>query len=291
VIFVWLTGCARCCNEVGVWPLACCCSLSMKQTLLLVLSGLIGVSSAWVDSADAASPVTRRGTSVLHYMTRNTLVANEGGSNVVGQVRLQVNEQGGSSKQSLRVDVRGIGTNAPLRLIAVMGEDTNAVPVADLTSDHRGRVALTYSSNGQGRGGRHPLPEGLSPLTDLRSIGVENASTQTVAYAWIADADRFKYLVKRNLTPEDTNGTAAGQISLIANERRTHFRLVAGGLSATNEYLLALNAEIVGSVSSTEEGRVEVRAWPTNAPAILDLRSLALLDAGSNVVLRTALPK
>lgn len=263
----------------------------MKNTQWLIVIGIVTTLGTLASTLHAGSPVTRRGTSVMHYMTRNALVTNEAGSNVVGWVRLQHNEQGNSSKQSLQLFANGLETNAPYRLIAMVGDDTNAIPVEELSADRKGRLRLNYMTRGQGGGGKNPLPDGLNPLFDVHSIGIENASTQTVAYAWIADADRFQYLVKRNLTPEDTNGIAAGQISLIANHRKVHFRLVAGGLSATNDYHLALNSEIVSTFTANDHGRLEIRAWPTNAPAVLDLRSLALLDGSSNVVLSTTLPK
>jgi hypothetical protein len=246
----------------------------------------------WViaSTAQAGGPVTRRGTSVLHYMTRNALVATEADSNVVGWLRLQQNEQGRSSKQSLRLFVSGLETNAPYNLIAVVGDDTNAASVASVAADRHGRSRLSYLTRGQGRGGKNPLPAGLNPLTSVRSVGVENASTQTVAYAWIADADRFQYIVKRNLTPQDVNATPAGSISLIANHRHVNFRLMAGGLGATNDYHLALNSNIVSTVQAGNDGRIQIRGWPTNAPAVLELRSLSLLDGSSNVVLHTQLP-
>ena len=127
-------------------------------------------------------------------------------------------------------------------------------------------------------------------LTDVRFIGVENASTQLVAYAWIADAPQFAYLVKRNLTPNDTNG-AAGSISLIANQRRVNFRLLAGGLTPTAGYYLALNSNIMTTVLSDVNGRLDLKTWPTNGGPILELRSLSVQDAVSNIVLSTTLPR
>ena len=82
-----------------------------------------------------------------------------------------------------------------------------------------------------------------------------------------------------------------GSISLIANHRRVHFRLLAGGLGATNDYHLALNSNIVSTIRADADGRVAIRDWSTNAPAILDVRSLSLLDGSSNVVLSTTFPR
>ncbi len=263
----------------------------MKITNVLKYAGLVATLAVVTPNASAEKPLTRRGTSVLHYMTHSDLVSTEAGSNVVGRLRLQMNEQGRSSKQSVDLHVDGLASNAAYNVIAVVGDDTNTVPVDEVVADRKGRLRLNYKTMGQGRGGRNPLPDELNPLVDVRSIGLENASTQTVAYAWIADAEKFQYLVKRNLTPEDTNGTAAGQISLIANQRKVSFWLLAGGLNVTNSYHLALNSEIVGTVVATDGGRVEIKQWPTNAPSVLDLRSLSLLDGSSNVVLSTTLPK
>ena len=248
----------------------------------------LGALAAW---AGEGGPVTRRGTSVLHYMSRNSLQSTDPGSNVVGQLRLQFNEQGHSQKQSLRLVAGGLDAATAYSLIAVLGEDTNAVLVSNVESDAAGRLRLNYLTKAQGHGGRNPLPVLLDPLTNVRSIGLENASTQTVAYAWIADAEQFQYIVKRNLTADDTNGTAAGSISLIANQRHVNFRLLAGGLGPTNDYHLALNSNIVSNVEADENGRLQIKEWPAAAPAVLELRSLSLLDGSNNVVLHTPLPK
>jgi hypothetical protein len=263
----------------------------MKITSLLSSAVLTVLAIVPLESK-AEKPVTRKGTAVMHYMTRNDLHNTNDPATVVGSLRLQSNEQGRSSKQMLDLRLHGLATNESYQLTALMGDDPNVLVVAtDLVPNRRGHVRVAYKSNGQGGGGRHPLPESLSPLTDLRALGLDQGATQNVAHAWIADASKFQYIVKRNLTAEDTNGTAAGSISLIANHHRTKLRLLAGGLSATNDYHLALNGEIRHTVQTSETGRLEINEWPAEAPAVLDLRSLALWDASSNVVLRTTLPK
>jgi hypothetical protein len=239
----------------------------------------------------AAQPVTRRGTSVMHYMTRNELKSTDGPDTVLGTVRLQSNEQGHSSKQMLDIRLAGLEADATYRLLAVMGDDTNAFVAGEFLTDSDGAARLSYMSKSNGRGGKSPVPDSISPLTDLRALAIENAATQLVAQVWIADSGAFQYLVKRNLAPEDPAGPAAGSISLIANQEHVQFRLMAGGLIATNDYHLALNGESKMVVQPDADGRVEIRTWPVDAPAVLDLRSLAVWDAGSNVVLRTSLPR
>jgi hypothetical protein len=263
----------------------------MKNNLLKFVVAVIAVAALMPVEVRAEKPVTRRGTAVMHYMTRNELRTTNDVPVVLGSVRVQVNEQGRSSKQMLDIRLGSLEGNTNYNLLALMRDGTNTFVVDDFESNDKGRARLSFMSKGQGHGGKNPVPESLTPLTDLRAIEIHNAATQTVAFTWIADATRFQYLIKRNLTPEDTNGPAAGSISLIANQNKVRFRLLAGGLNATNDYHLALNSVVVGTVAANEGGRLEINSWPTNAPAILDLRSLSLLDGGSNVVLSTMLPK
>ena len=94
----------------------------MKNTQWLFVTGIVAALGTLVSTTQADGPVTRRGTSVMHYMTRNALVTTDAGSNVVGWLRLQHNEQGHSSKQSLQIHVNGLETNAPYNLIAIVGD-------------------------------------------------------------------------------------------------------------------------------------------------------------------------
>ena len=259
----------------------------MKSKLWLTALSSVVLTAALTPEAPAAQPVTRRGTSVMHYMTRNELKAPDGSGPVLGTVRLQSNEQGHSAKEMLDIRLTGLESNSAFRLIAVMGDDTNAFVVGEFLTDSDGRAKLSFKS----KGGKSPVPDSISPLTDLRALGIENAATQTVAHTRIADSGNFQYLVKRNLTPEDTNGTAAGSISLSANHNQVRFRLLAGGLVANDSYHLALNDESKLVVSADADGRLEIQTWPVDAPPVLELRSLAIWGASSNVVLRTSLPR
>lgn len=243
-----------------------------------------------VETPAQNGPVVRRGTDILHYSTRNDLLTTSSESNLVGSIRMQQNEQGHSSKQTLQINASGLASNAPYRLIAVVEGNTNTIAVHEFVTDSKGRGRILFRSRGQGNGGKNPVPEEFSPLTNLRSLGIENSATQTVAYTWIADADKFQFTVKRNLTPDD-GSEAQGSVSLIANPNNVRLRLLAGGLTAGSDYHLALNSNIVSTATADANGRLELRDWPANAPGVLDLRWLALLDGGSNSVLHTALPK
>ena len=256
---------------------------------------LWGVVSSLAAAAIAASPVTRRGTAVLHYMTRNTLEATPIASSAAGGLRLQYNTQGNSLKQTLQLTVTGLEPTNSYMLLALSGDSLLSEPVGTFTTDKKGKARISFlakgSLNGHGNNGKkNNLPAALDPLTDLHVLSIADATTQVVATATIDQAGSFQYLVKRNLTVDNASG-AAGSISLIGNRKHVNFRLLAGSLTASNTYYLALNSNILSTATSDGTGRLELKQWPSNAPAILDLQLLQVLNSESNSVLSTTLPK
>jgi hypothetical protein len=269
------------------WLCLCCDCLAMI-TLKRLIVGLVIGSVASTVFAEGGAPSTRKGTSVLHYMTRNALTTTSNAlENTAGSLRLQDNVQGKSAKQTLDLSLTGLEANAAYTLLAVVGDAVDAVPVGTFSTDSKGAARVSYS----GKGKKAPLPASLDPLTDLRAISIENASTQSVAFAWIDTAESFQYLVKRNLTPADTATTESGSVSLKSNGSTVNFRLIAGGLVASNNYSLALNSNVVSTASADGDGGLTLTEWPVTAPAILDLRLLQLLDGSSNAVLSLDLPQ
>jgi hypothetical protein len=117
---------------------------------------------------------------------------------------------------------------------------------------------------------------------------MEDTSGQLIATASVHEAYSFQYIVRRNLTP---TGTATGSMNLVANQRRVGFSLLAGGLEPNADYTLVLNSTVVGTVTANDAGRILIRGWPANAPQVLEVRTLSLVDAGGSPVLSTALPR
>jgi hypothetical protein len=260
-------------------------SCALASALLLTLAG----------DATAAGSVTRKGKNVTHILVQNELVSSDLSSNMVGTMRLQFNEQGEAVKQSLDLKFAGLEPDSTMGLTTVLGDDPSTIHVLNTETDSQGRVQLSFVSKAPRqqalRGKKQALPEILSPLSDVRAICVENSSGEVIGYAWNWNASNFKFISKRNLTPADPGGTAEGSISLTANPRRATFRLRAGGLPPDSEFSLALNSTVVDTATSNSRGQLQIRAWPTNSAAVLDLRSLSLLDSGGTPVLSTTLPR
>jgi hypothetical protein len=228
---------------------------------------------------------SRRG--LLHYLTRTPLGLP--GSTVTGSVRLQSSEQPKSSLQRFDLDAIGLDPATEYILVIATREETNAVQT--VTSDGKGRLAISYLAKGQGDDiTKKPFPSGFALLTDIRSLSLQSGS-EVVAGALINTSPEFEYLVKRPLTQGDTNGTPAGSMSFKADASEVNFQLRAEGLTAGQTYRLALNGAVAATVSADALGQIVIEGWPAGAPAVLDLRALSLLDAANVIVLGTTLPK
>lgn len=225
---------------------------------------------------------------LLHYLVRTPLeVAPQ--SPVTGTVRLQSNEEEKTSMQRFDLDAKGLEPAADYVLVVATDDETNAVQT--LKSDGKGRVAVSYIAKGQGEGpNKKAFPVGFAPLTEIRGLSLQKGP-DVVAGMITSTSPEFEYLVKRPLTQADTNGPVNGTIHLKANTNEVKFRLTATGLIPGETYRLILNEIVIQTVIADSLGQVVTEGWPATAPAVLDLRTLSLLDGSSSVLLGTTLPK
>jgi hypothetical protein len=237
------------------------------------------------------------GTDVLHLFSTTTMT-NEGvETNASGRVTEAQNEQGNANHQSLNVSLRGLETNATYELEVAAGDDTNFTVVTNFDTDAKGNASLAYATNGNGHGSGHekdkpgrgsnPLPDALNPVADIHAIGIVNSNAQSVLTADLTMPDRLQYLIKRDLS--NTNGVEA-ELRIKANANQARFRLMASGLSPTNDYFLVFNGGIVETNSSNAKGRLMIASVVDPATDVLKIQLVELWDSSSNVVVSTELP-
>ncbi|MEY2465615.1 MAG: hypothetical protein QOD03_136, partial [Verrucomicrobiota bacterium] len=235
------------------------------------------------------------GTDILHLSIRNTM-ANQGiEQGAGGSVALSQNIQGNANKQVLTISVNGLTAGTAYELFAAKGDDTNLVDVAQFTTDGNGAATLKYSSVGNGKG-KGPVPDGLQPLRDVRTIAVgtfttnvvilvTNVATNVVLSADMTVADKLQYLVKRDISSVDVPAS----LRIKATQDNAQFRLSASNLAPTTEYFVAVNDVPQASSTTDANGQFDISATPPGAD-ILTVHSVALWDSSSNVVVSTTLP-
>ena len=254
----------------------------------LLLTGTI-ILAAVTLAANSPGTFHKRGTDILHYFARKAM-SNEGVvADAAGSIYARQNKQGNANNQNLDITVKGLDVTATYQLWALLDEDTNLTKVAEFSTDASGRAALYYRQRGNGQGlgrGKSPLPDVLNPVSLVRALGIFNSSTQAVLTADMTAPDKLQYLIKRDLS---TTAVSAS-LRIKSNLRQTQFKLLTAGLTPANDYLLVLNGGVVETYTADDKGRLVIDS-PLEIPTeILDLRSVALWDSASNVVLSTTLP-
>lgn len=237
--------------------------------------------------------VTNAAPPVFHLITRQNVITTDLASNVLGSVRVEFNSSGlGAALQKLDLPVTNLAARTVYSLLAVLGDDTNVIEAATFTTDKKGKARVSYLDPQKSLvlDTNKVLPAALNPLTAVRGIGVGQLG-QILAFAWLDGTAQYQYQIKRNLTPVDPFGTAAGSINLKAAPTGANFKLMAGGLTPGSIYRLVLNTNILTTVTSDLKGRVTMIGWPVGAPTLPDLRWMELLDIGSNSVLTTTFPQ
>jgi len=237
--------------------------------------------------ADPFGVPQQHGTDILHFFARKAM-SNEGVvSGATGSVYARQNKQGNANNQNLDITVKGLDSNTNYQLLALIDADTNLTQVAEFNTDSKGGAALRYRRLGNGLGhGKLPLPDLLDPVSLVRALAIFNSSTQAVLTADLTAPDKLQYLIKRNLS---ANAVSAS-LRIKSNLSQTQFKLLASGLSPANGYLLVLNGGVVETHTADSKGRLVIDSPLAIPTEILDLRSVALWDSVSNVVLSTTLP-
>lgn len=254
-------------------------TLLMTGPVTLALATFLTVS----DRANAG------GTDILHlsevaFMTNSNIEPNAD-----GVVMFSQKAQGKSNNQKLSVALKGLIADNTYELVAIYDTDTNVVDVGPFTTDAKGKAVLYFTSLGKGHGGgKHssPLPGSLDPLSLVRELDIVDTNMQVVLTADLVSPSKLQYLVKRNLSAQGIKAS----LLIHDNGKKTQFRLFSTGLDANTDYLLVLNDEVVQTNQSDSKGKLKIRNLNDTPPNILDVRSVALWDTSSNVVLQTELP-
>jgi hypothetical protein len=126
-------------------------------------------------------------------------------------------------------------------------------------------------------------------VTGIHSLIVSDAADTNGAAILTADLtahDKFEYLAKRDLSAGDVKA----KLEIKANAQKAKLHVEANGLEAGSQYSLAINGNVVTTVTAKEDGHLDIHAQLESAEDVFALTSVAILDATSNTVVSTTFP-
>jgi hypothetical protein len=114
------------------------------------------------------------GSSVLHVLY-NVDMANSGvDPNATGKLNGTLTRQGNANNQRLRLSLANLDPSSTYQLMAFIGDDAIPRNVADLTTDSKGSVAVSYVQKcpGPSNAGGQPLPAVLNPISRIHQLDI-----------------------------------------------------------------------------------------------------------------------
>src|SRR5882724_11772230 len=195
--------------------------------------GLLGVISAGLLLSQTTFGA-KGGTSILHWMLHARFANTGVDGDAVGNVDAKLNQQGHADNQKMTISLSKLDSNATYTLSAILSDDTNLTDVTTFTTDANGSADLQYShvgsSHGNGHGPGTPLPDALKPISSIRQLVINISSTQEVLRVDLAASGSFQYLVKRPMSNDGAEPTAAASLRIHASGSFVQFRIDASGL-------------------------------------------------------------
>jgi hypothetical protein len=276
-------------------------SMNAIQTALAAttISGYVDTSVEWTNGEVQSPPqvATNRlrkipnwGTDILHYFIRDSFTNGGVISNATGYLDLRQQAQGRSARQQLSITLRKIGTNDTFTLLSAKVGETNYSEVTGFHADRWGNARLNFRQQSNGNGKAHPhdnLPELLNPVIDLASLAIADSATQLVMHADLLTVDRMQYHIKRKM---DGYHGVGGLLHFNGTTNKTFFRLQALNLLPTNGYWLAFNGEVVSTNKTDRNGNLRIHTTLQPGVTPFTLKTVELLDSGTNLLLYTELP-
>ena len=241
-------------------------------TLILCVSAGAVESSEFVDTRAAAAPTT-----TLSY-SFSTVFKNSGiAPAIAGKLTGKFKRVGTVNNQQLAISLTNLTPSTTFQIVALLGSDTGATPVASFTSDAKGKFKLTYLKKDGSVIHGTLLPDVLSPLINVRELDIAG-SAGVLLRGGIAHPDTFSYQFKGPLTNTGAVPAATASLQLRGTQKTTQFGLTATGLAPTTGFLVAINVLVTQMVTSDKKGKLAVKKMPPGAPGALDIHIVSLLN-------------
>src|SRR2546423_425657 len=252
----------------------------ITKTVVLVLCSLTLAVSVTARSPSGAHK------EISHLFSRIAMTSSGVISNLAGSVSIHANAQSQGKPLDIRIQVHGLEANQSYGLSALLANATNWTAVTSFTTDNEGKAKLEFRDKLSGPPSKQPVPGALSQIRTVSELAIVGATNETLLEANLSAPSQFEYLLKRDIS----TSSAKASLQINANSHKAVVRVAAFGFQATNSYSLALNGAAVATEDADAQGRLRI-AFQLNQPAdVFNLQSIAILDAGTNVVVSTSLP-
>ncbi len=155
-----------------------------------------------------------------------------------------------TDKETLNVTAKGLDPLTDYTVSAVQSESNT--PVGSATTDKKGNLKASFSTNTKGKKNLGPPP---TPLTSVTEVDVVNSNSVTVLVADMNGPTSLKYTVRKDVADSDSGEVAALTVS--SNTKHAMFGLSASALNPGEGYFLLFNGKVVQTNNASGKGTLK----------------------------------
>ena len=228
------------------------------------------------------------GPNTLRYSVDETFTATGVDPNATGRVLALVKQDGSAGAQRLRVSVAHLDPRTPYTLLAEVGDARTVVEVGGFTTTTlgRGTFTLSQSSSPIRRAVRRTLPEGLEPLTGVRTLFVVNTNGENILAVALHASPSMSFALSSVFANTGSDPAAIGCLAAACQNGSVQFRLFAAGQGS--QFTFCVNDSPVATYPAGAGGRISIGVLPRSAPSPLLFQKLCVRNAANEVVLQSS---
>ena len=233
------------------------------------------------------------GPNMIRYSVDETFTATGVAPDATGRAQVLDKKDGEAGHQRLRVTVAHLDPRTSYTLLAEAGDTLAVITISEFTTTGLGRGIVSLSENAvltrrglrKTAAGRRALPEGLSPLTEVRSLMIADPSGQVVLTVALHESAAMSFALTSVFENTGNDPEAIGCLAVACQNGSVQFRLFAAGQSS--QFTFCVNDSPVGTYQADYTGRISIGAFPHAAPSPLLFQKLCVRNAGNAVVLQS----
>jgi hypothetical protein len=219
------------------------------------------------------------------YTFRTSMTHSSVDPDAFGIVSGTLNRRGtATDNQRLTISASKLNVNTTYYLVAYLGDNATATPVADFTTDRLGKAVITYVQTAI----QHLMPTLVNPISNLRELDIVNANGDLVLQSDLANPTTFSYSLRRAMDNTGFIPGASGTLWLTISPHTTRVWVLSAGLKPRDSYKLLVNGAEAAAKASYSNGRLLIVAPKTGSWLPLGIRTVSLADSTATSLILTS---
>jgi hypothetical protein len=237
-------------------------------------------------AASSAFAAARQPTEIVHFSAKVAFTNNGVEPGASGAVQATEAMQRAVDKEALTITIKGLTPGDPYNVVITTISNSTPFLVDSFNADSKGNAKVPFNNSGKKK--TIPFIDGVLPLTGLVELDIVNTNDVAVLSANRDEVSKLNYMVKKPMDDTAGNGES-GTVTLSASTKKAKVSLTAAGLTASTDYVIVVDGNVVSTNTATAKGVLKVNAAPSPID-VLSASNISVQDTVGTTILSTVVP-